>query len=332
MVGFRFFFLGAFLCARLFASVHFSIEDLQTWVREDPLRLLPSEREAARSFRYVFIKGYLNEVIPGYMDDSREALESFGVPLDQVHVISPPSFRSIQVESRHLGRQLAGIVERGPQPLVLIGHSKGASSVLAFALQNPEFVRVHVKAIFPLQGVFGGSGVADNLYFWTTASRRGLSKEGYSDPAALLFSAFAFLARPVVSAGACFGAFQGMRSLTHLHNQKYWESLRESCEQSIPLVASKTLFLRTAQHPKHQEGALRLTSAFLRHTYGVSDGMVGVDEQYLPWMQQNCPVFLQNADHHGLTHQSPLTTASSTLRKRFIAALLKGLARPAQRL
>ena len=137
-------------------------------IRNSNQYVTPETREKAKNYRYVLVRGFLNELICKYMEENKQALIEFGVPESQIHYISPPSRESIGHNSHETLEELQALADLGTQPLVLIGHSKGASNIVAFALQQKEFIEQKVKAILPIQGVFGGSGIADTLYFWST--------------------------------------------------------------------------------------------------------------------------------------------------------------------
>lgn len=323
----RLFFVGWFFGSVFaYANIDFSVSDLIGYLEEDSQKLISEEvRAKAKGYRYVLVRGFLNELIFGYMKENKEALIEFGVPEDQIHFVSPCSSTSLERDSRRLLFDLEKIANLGHQPLVLLGHSKGASGIVAFSLLHSDFVVRHVKAVISIQGVYGGSGIADALYFWK--SRNPLPKIAYLNPHSLLFALAALVARPVVSGGSMCGLFQGLKSLTHKHNQVFWSHLEKTCEATLPSISKKFLFVRTSQEPHDQVWMLKSLGWYLYHAYGVSDGLVQTNEQYLPWMVSECPVMLTHANHHSLTHSGIATNSPTELRKNFMAALVRGLAR-----
>ena len=123
---------------------------------------LPQDvQRVALSYRYVFVGGLGNEHLGGYFSQNAAELRALGVPRQAIHVINPSSSRTVEENAQTVREQFREIAATGPERLVVIAHSRGACDALAFALRNPRFVQKKVRAIFLVQGPFGGTGLAD---------------------------------------------------------------------------------------------------------------------------------------------------------------------------
>ncbi len=128
---------------------------------DDDLKIPVAIARKARSFRYVFIGGFRNERMSGYFAQNAATLRALGVPHRQIHVFNPSSSLSIEENAAEIRSSLLEIASKGPERLVIVGHSRGACEAMAFALGNASFVEDQVEALFLVQGPFGGSGVAE---------------------------------------------------------------------------------------------------------------------------------------------------------------------------
>src|SRR5262249_34070830 len=117
----------------------------------------------ARGFRYVFVGGFRAGPMPGYFAQNAAELRAIGVPRRRIHFLFPSSRHSVEENRAAVRDELGRIAEEGPERLVVIAHSRGACDALAFALHGPQLVRDRVKALFLVQGAFGGTGLADYL-------------------------------------------------------------------------------------------------------------------------------------------------------------------------
>ncbi len=130
----------------------------------------------ASQYQYVFIGGFGGESAAGYFAQNVKELRNEGVPRAAIHVIKPSSDETLAGNAESVRDALHAFARNSSEPLVIIAHSRGACDALAFALAEPAFIRDHVRALFLVQGPFGGSGLAD---FLTGAARR--STSGYRD-------------------------------------------------------------------------------------------------------------------------------------------------------
>ncbi len=90
-----------------------------------------------------------------------QELRARGVPRDAIHFIYPSSHKSIEENAEAVRASIRGDRRDRSESLVVVAHSRGACDTLAFALENPQFVRTRVRGLFLVQGPFGGTGVAD---------------------------------------------------------------------------------------------------------------------------------------------------------------------------
>ena len=266
--------------------------------------------EAARRYRYVFVAGFLNEAFrQGYFNENRDALREAGVRADEIHVVFPRSADAIAETAARLGQELPALAGQGRQKLVLIGHSKGAAELLAFALANPAFVRARVEAIFLAQGAIGGSGVADYI----TDAGHPLDDKM---PAASRV-AFAVAARGGKLLDGQLD--RGFQSLTHRQAAALWAQLlpRRGATERI-------FYIRGHRDPAAVSKILSLTATYLSTYYGDNDGLVEVEDQSVSGAGRVLATL--EADHMSLTVARPVSGDGPAVRRAFTHALLMQLA------
>ena len=165
MLGFLSLFLLYFVPpAQTEAAACVTPERFRGWfdaARQGKLEIPEEVCHNACKYRYVFICGLFNDQMPGYFMQNLKELRARGVPRKSIHLVKPDSQRTVAANSESVQTELQAIAAQGPERLVLIGHSRGACDALAFALRNPRFVEQHIRALFLIQGPFGGTAVAD---------------------------------------------------------------------------------------------------------------------------------------------------------------------------
>ena len=129
--------------------------------RNGKLSICDEVLEEARRYRYVFVGGFHSERLPGYFAQNAKELRARGVPKKAIHFIYPSSGETVDGNAKMVRASFEDIACQGDEKLVVIAHSRGSCDALAFALQNPEFVKKHVHSLFLIQGAFGGTGIAD---------------------------------------------------------------------------------------------------------------------------------------------------------------------------
>ncbi len=259
---------------------------------------------AARSYRYVFVGGFMNEGMSEYFKQNAKELKAIGVPRKAVHYIYPSSHETIEGNAADVQGKFQEFAALGPEKLVVIAHSRGASDTLAFALQNPEFVSAHVQALFLVQGPFGGTGVADyvtgegppidnRMPLKQRLIAMGLGRlEGYA---------------------LSHGKHGGLSSLTRRASKEFWEAVLEENEEAISVVSPKTFYVTTKTRPRHLQIFLQATAWYLGTNFGPNDGMVTVEDQSVAGVGTVLAVL--DAGHTDLTHRFPSAPPRRRLRK-----------------
>lgn len=278
---------------------------------QHPTALAPGALKAARAYRYVFIAGFLNEGFQiGYFNQNRQTLLDAGVKPGAIEVLFPKSGNTVPENVAVLAQRLPEIAAKGPEKLVLIGHSKGAVEALAFAVGAPEFVRARVQAIFLVQGAFGGSGIADYI-------------TGTGHP---LDDRMAAIPRALFALAAGWGELLdtridgGFQSLSRLHAAELWQRLPR-----LPAdLEDRVLFVRSQREPDKVCPLLWITAKYLATYYGPNDGLMAISDQWLPDAGRLLADL--DADHAGLTVARPISDWPAQVRRAFMRALLMQLA------
>jgi pimeloyl-ACP methyl ester carboxylesterase len=287
---------------------------------QHPTELPAAAVKIARAYRYVFIAGFLNEGIqPGYFNQNRLALLDVGVNADAIDIVFPGSGRGIEENAAVLLSTLAVLAAKGPQKLVLIGHSKGAAETLAFIVAAPVFVREHVQAVFMVQGAFGGSGVADFV--------RGTGQQLDGRMPRFQREAFRLAAKAGMLLDGQLDA--GFDSLSRQRATALWDRLlpadQGTGESRLPAgLGNRIFFVRSQRSPDKVCPLLSLTARYLATYYGPNDGLLVISDQWIPGAGQLLADL--DADHSDLTVSGPVSSRPARTRRAFTHALLMQLA------
>jgi hypothetical protein len=227
----------------------------------------------ARRFRYVFVGGFAHEQIPGYFTQNARDLRALGVPKGSIHTIFPSSEETVEESAESFRRQVFTAASAGPEPLVVVAHSRGACDALAFALTEPAFVRDHIAALFFVQGAFGGSALADFVV-----------GEGHPIDARLpaKYRTFAGFVGEVERALVRNGPHAGLFGLTRGESRTYWERMLRQHADAIPTLRPRTFFIRSAIDPARLGRFRTAIGAYLSAYDGPNDGIIALDDQQLP--------------------------------------------------
>jgi pimeloyl-ACP methyl ester carboxylesterase len=209
------------------------------------------------------------------------------------------------------------VAELGPERLVVIAHSRGACDALAFALQNPRFVRDRIHALFLVQGPFGGTGVADYVAGEAPPMDRRLP---------LRFRAVTQVLGGLEARALKRGKHGGLAEMTRQASQDFWEQTLEEHADAIPIVGPKTFYVTTETAPSRLRLFKRATASYLRTFSGPNDGMVALDDQSLPDVGTVLAVL--DAGHTDLTNKYPSARATQQLRKALIQGVVMAVGRP----
>jgi pimeloyl-ACP methyl ester carboxylesterase len=278
---------------------------------EGRLRLPEAVEQDARRHRYVFVEGLYNERMPGYFAQNARELRAHGVPRDAIHFIAPSSHKPIGGNFDEVRSRFLEIAAEGPEPLVVIAHSRGACDALAFALHEPEFVRDRVLALFLIQGPFGGTGAADYV------GGEAPEMDGQLSPR---LRALVNVAAGTERWMRSRGKHGGLPGLTRPASQRFWErTLRENAD-AIPIVGPKTFYITAETSPPRLRPFKRAIASYLTTYYGPNDGLVLLTDQSLPGLGTVLAVL--DAGHTDLTNRAPSAQGSRQLRRSLIQSIL----------
>lgn len=283
-------------------------------------------KTSGRRFRFVFVHGYLGfalnlPFVGDYMDRNRDDLNYYEIPSSQIHEIQPRSNQSLIQNVSAVLEELRVLSRIDDKKLVIIPHSRGAPATIAALLSDLEFAHEKVAAVFPIQGAFGGSGVAD--YLW--------DENANPLPEDLVWYRKAFLKGLRLFPRVARFCFKGLPSLTHQNCRVFWEEVRTQIsisEDRLESLSGKIRYVPTVQAPGKVAFPMKTFSMYLA-TYGPNDGLVTVDDASLDWIgdgpqrADECSNLLV-ADHADLMTKM---TRSPSLRRGMIAAFLEVLFR-----
>ncbi|RUL85920.1 hypothetical protein [Tautonia sociabilis] len=295
-------------------------EEFRSWFREASEGRMPLEKgvlEQARGYRYVFVLGLLNERMPGYFSQITAELRAMGVPREAIFEIAPSSDATFEENLGAIRDEFLAASRLGPEPIVVIGHSRGACDALAFAMMEPQFVSRHVAALFLIQGPFGGSGAAD--YVLGT----GTPMDDRMPPRARLLGR---LFRSIEARKLDRGKHQGLADLARDAARDFWKTLLREHAASIPIVGPRTFYIEAIAPPERQPPLRRPVARYLETYYGPNDGLVAAEDQFLPGLGTRLGMF--DASHTDLTHRFPAALARPRVREAMAKAIVTAISRP----
>ncbi len=294
-------------------------DDFQDWFlkADEGTLAIPEEVEArAAGFRYVFVGGLQHERMPGYFSQNIRALVDSGVPGGAIHRIDPSSHKTYVDNLESLRKEFLAVAEEGPEPLVIIAHSRGACDALAFALSEPEFVDAHVEALFLVQGPFGGSGLADYAFG---------DGEPMDDQMAIHTRALAHLLGKLEKGLLHRGRHGGLADLTREASDGFWARTLEEYADVIPIVGPRTFYIESHVDPRRQPLLRRPMAKYLDTYYGPNDGLVAEGDQFLPGLGTRLGTL--DVGHADLTHRFPAGRRGRRHRSALIQAILMAVGR-----
>ncbi|WP_169980954.1 alpha/beta fold hydrolase [Tautonia rosea] len=291
-------------------------QDLFLASYDGTLELDESLAKRIQGFRYIFVLGLMNERSPGYLDQNVRELEAMGVPSNRIHRIAPSSNASFRENLDEIRAAFKKVADQGPEPLVVIGHSRGACDALAFALHEAEFVSERVIALFLVQGPFGGSGAADYVLGSGVPMDRKISP-----PARALANLF----RNAAARKLERGKHSGIVDLTSDASDHFWKRLLASRRSAIPIVSPRTFYIEATVPPSRQPPFRRPVARYLEAYYGPNDGLVAAGDQYLPELGTRLGIL--EVSHMDLTHRFPAGRPQRRLRGALVQAIVVAVAR-----
>ncbi len=281
------------------------------------LSIPPDVERVARQYRYVFVAGFQNERMPGYFGQNVKELRARGIPKRLIHFITPDSDDTVAGNAGAVRKRFLEIAGEGPEELVIIAHSRGACDALAFALNDPQFVCDHVRAMFLLQGPFGGTGIADYLVGVGPAMDQAMPW-GSRTIARVIGS----LERYVIQKGK----HGGVPGLTTESSEEFWEQLLTERAAAVPIVGPKTFYVTAKTAPRQLRAFKRAVAWYLEAYFGANDGMVALADQSVPGVGSVIAVL--DAGHTDLTNQFPSAKPRQRMRKALIDAIIMTVGQP----
>ena len=266
--------------------------------------------------RYVFVAGLQNERMPGYFAQNIAALRDLGVPAEAIHRLGPSSDGTFEQNIGALRVDIHALASIGPEPLVIIGHSRGACDALAFALREPRFVRERVEAIFLVQGPFGGSGVADYVLGEGEPMDRRMPRPARA-AANLIGKAESIMLRR--------GRHSGIEDLASDSARRFWDRQLDERPEAAAVVGPRTYYLEGLAPPGAQPLFRRPVARYLETYYGPNDGMVAEGDQYLDGLGTRLGTF--DVGHTDLTHRFPAARPKRRLRRALAEAVVMAVGR-----
>jgi pimeloyl-ACP methyl ester carboxylesterase len=227
----------------------------------------------ARGFRYVFVGGFASEQMRGYFAQNSKELRSLGVKRTAIHTIFPSSSRTIEEGAAKFREEIFTISSKGPEKLVVIAHSRGACDTMAFALTEPGFVRDHVEALFLIQGAFGGTALADYVV--------GEGPE-MDEQMPTRYRIVAHLIGKLEKGLMNRGDHAGISSLTRDAARTYWTRMVGQHVDAIDVLGPRTFYIRSGTEPSRLGRFRRAIGVYLTTYDRPNDGIVAVEDQYLP--------------------------------------------------
>ncbi len=289
-------------------------EQFRAWfdaARQGRLEIPDEVGRNARSYRYVFIGGLFNEQMPGYFQQNVKELRARGVPQSSIHFVKPDTQQTVAGNVKSVRTELRAIAAQGPERLVLIGHSRGACDALAFALQNPKFVAEHIRALFLIQGPFGGTPVADYVNGEGPPMDRRMPT-GYR----VMGQAIGRLESGLLGDDK----HEAIASLNRKDSDGFWNELLRTNHAAVPVVGPKTFYVTSRTGPSHHPLFQRVTGWYLGTYYGPNDGMVALEDQSLPGLGTVLAVL--DVGHTDLTRRFPAARPKHRLRNALVDAII----------
>lgn len=287
-----------YLILFLYSSVLFSeITPIQfkNWLtsyQENALQIPSAAKQIDRKIQYVFVCGFLNEMNNCYFEKNIKELVDCGVPRENIHVKRLQSTLSIEGNESRLYEELAQISGE----IVLIAHSYAGPVTVELSVKRKDYFAKNVIAAFVIQGVFGGSSLADmasSLVKW-------LPVPTYMPQSKYLIPVANYLRER--AAQFTKKASSGLNSLTTT-DASVLQDLLENDEEWMSRISPKFYFIRSkvgVRDTKNYQYILTKGLRALSFDLEDNDGAVSVDNQKINGV--GCAlVLIDGVDHSGLT-------------------------------
>jgi pimeloyl-ACP methyl ester carboxylesterase len=313
------------LALSLSAAAQVSQQQFEGWLsdaQKEPLTGLPAQLAdqgaQAKQTHYVFVQGFLGELIHSAFRDNMAALRTVGVADDHIHEVKISSLNPIPANVELFSSRLSSILSADNDPIVLIGHSEGATVVLAYALGASEAIRHRLGGVYLVHGCFGGSPIADFL------SGNGVPIDSRL-PVAVRWVMEGIESLDIADRIAGFEKATGMHfgagavSLTHAAETAFWQGFLADHQTELQEVNSRVYYLRGYQTPQNVPYAMYVPDWYMDVYYGQNDGLVPLDYQLLDGVGSTLAVLQE--DHNFAVGTSPNTKAAIAQRTAITGAL-----------
>ncbi len=304
----RIFSLCFLFCMTEFVFARSFEDNFYKFLSSNKQDLSKIEKFNVKKFQYVFITGFMNESAAEYFNNNIETLIKAGVPTKAISILRPSSQQSAVENLTYLQRNL---MKPSSKKLVLIGHSKGATELLLFAMKNLAFIQENVQAIFLIQGAFLGSPVADFV----------LGGGHEIDEQLPVECQISMREIAVIGEDLAHVAYNGLKSLTTEEAEAVWPNDPNELSEIKSILDKKVFYIRSlSEYPTTSEIA-KGTECYLQTYYGENDGAVLLNQQYLQ-VTGSVIGTIWGADHFDFTVPSPISNKDSSYRHAFTKALL----------
>jgi hypothetical protein len=250
----------------------------------------------------------LNERAPFYWSDAVLALEDLGIPKEQITVLFPPSKNSIDTNADFLNSKIEDI--KTNKPLVILSHSKGAGEAFAFAWKYPKYFKEKVKALFLIQGAFGGSAIADHLH-------SGALKVDSRMP---LLNRLSLRTQFLVESLILQEFMNGLKDLTTNEALKKQEEYKRTMTKSREEISDRILYVTSSMKNKDQSLYICNSGLYLDIYCGDNDGLVTVQNQTLNFIGKT--IGHLTADHVDFAIPWPISSRGFSFRSAFVHSIL----------
>jgi hypothetical protein len=291
--------LGATLCTSPFARAQ-TLTDLWNDEQVMGLRIEPTLAPGLESLSHrtvLWTSGFLNGFIPHYfVDNSDVAVNELGM---KSMTYAPPSDQDVPVTAELIASKAYDSYYRGEkQPLILVGHSKGAAETLDAVLSHPDLmVNGIVEKVILIDGAINGSPVATGVM---------------SQPELRLFS------KPIRDG---LIALEPVKMRT-LFNGKIAALKAKLTPDQYADFSGRIFYVRGHSTDAGTAPVIKLTHSYLDHQgSGDNDGLVLVEDQKRDDIGVDLGVM--DTDHGGLTCGQPMTYVTGEQRKAFTRALFE---------
>lgn len=243
---------------------------------------------AVASRHFLFVAGFLNELIPGYFDDNEVVTRELG---GQTSKLFPSSMHSMSEQADEIYESIEASHAANGMPVVVVGHSMGGAAALLAAIRHPELMRNGtLDRVIVIQGAIGGSPVADAIAHGPVRAFHGLNSLTRPEATKLFASELARLHAAVSPA-----------EVERLFEHVYYVRSCVSHTKTTPLLSASQLFLSLVG--SHE-----------------ADGLLLQEDMKLP---TGVDLGLVDSDHGSLTVSGYLSQSTRPQRRMFTRALYR---------